>query len=271
MQRCPPRFGLPREPMPRTARRFVLLAALALLLASAPAWATRFFPVAASRSPEDDGWQSFLDGWRAFGDVTTLHMLSIVLMSLLLSASIAWHPRCYGRASTLEEVEQPKTFLLYALVGSVVGRICGVSETMALVIFGLGGLFRFRSDAGSPKDAGRLILVTLVGISCGLDQFVPAVVATAVAWMVIWMMEAQGAHRLVVKGLGPDLLPRAAAAYHEQLKRAGAKVMSENKNFGKGQVAFVLLVPGAMPRSDLEDRLRQVPQDLQGAVDWESG
>jgi len=47
-----------------------------------------------------------------------------------------------------------------------------------LVVFGIGGLTRFRSAADSTRDTVRLIIVTLVGLTAGLGLLHFAVIIT---------------------------------------------------------------------------------------------
>jgi len=46
-------------------------------------------------------------------------------------------------------------------------------------------------------------------------------------------------------------------------------VMSEKKNFLKGQLAFVFRAPGKLDREQLEVLFKDIPPKLQGAPDWE--
>jgi hypothetical protein len=86
-----------------------------------------------------DGWSSFFNGWMV------LDTLIVLMMSLLLGAVIAYHPSTRRRVSSLEHFEQPKTFLMYAMVAAVVSLIVKEQPAMAIVVFGIGGLMRFRT------------------------------------------------------------------------------------------------------------------------------
>ena len=205
----------------------------------------------------------------AFRLVESLELLVGLVLSTLLAMAIAYHPRSYGKAATLEEAEQPKSFLLYATIGVIIGQVVDFDSNMALVFFGLGGLFRFRTEVGPAKDTGRVILVTCIGVACGLKIFLLAVISTAFAWLLIFFLEGRVAHRVVVKGIEPGLLAQASEAYEEVLRENGFNVMSEKKNFLKGQVAFVFRAPGKLDREQLEVLFKDIPPKLQGAPDWE--
>ena len=52
----------------------------------------------------------------------------------------------------------------------------------------------------------------------------------------------------------------------------GGRVLSEKKNFAKAEVAFVFRAPYRIKRDDLEHLFEiEVPEEMQGAVDWETG
>ncbi len=214
-----------------------------------------------------DLWQpftAFLDLWRV------LDMFIVFLLAAALGAVIAYHPRTREKASTLPELEQPKTFIMYALVGAVIARIVEANSAMAFVVFGIGGLMRFRTDVGPAKDTGRVILTAVVGVCCGLKMLVVAVTATLFGWVLLWMLERDTFTRLLVKGLPADALGPAAAAYRRVLVQAGCRVFGERKKVIEGQVSFVFSAPDPFDRERFEDRLTSaVPEHLRGALDWD--
>ena len=139
----------------------------------------------------------------------------VFLLAAVLGAVIAYHPRTRAKASTLAELEQPKTFIMYALVGAVTAKIVEANSAMAFVVFGIGGLMRFRTDVGPAKDTGRVILTAVVGVCCGLKLLVVAVGATAFGWVLLWLLEKETFTRLLVKGLPHDIVaprPRPTGA-----------------------------------------------------------
>lgn len=213
--------------------------------------------------------KEFVEAWRSFTSFRVIDMLVSLGLAILLAAIIAYHPRSYGKASTLEEAEQPKIFLMYAIIGVLCAQVVMIDSNMAFVIFGLGGLFRFRTDIGPAKDTGRVIFATCAGLCCGLQIYMVAIVGTVVAWILIYFLEGRVAHRVVVKGIEPALLPQASEAYEDVLRENGFNVMSEKRNFLKGQVAFVFRAPGKLDREELELLFKDIPPKLQGAPDWE--
>ena len=219
----------------------------------------------------DHVWKEFLKDWQGFNNWPLLvSVLVSLLLSVVLALPIAYHPRSWGKASSLEEAEQPKIFMMYGLVGAVVAQIVKAYPSMSLVVFGIGGLLRFRTDTGPARDTGRVILVTCVGLCCGMGLYLVAVEATVFGWLLIYWLERQAAHKVSIKGLEPPILAQAADAYREVLVENGLSVMSEKKNFLKKQVAFVFRAAESLGPDDLEQLFKDIPPKLQGAVDWES-
>lgn len=211
------------------------------------------------------------DGWMGFANWEfVLEILVALGLATLLSALIAYHPRIYGKAATLEEVDQPKIFIMYAVVGVIVAEIVTANTSMALVVFGIGGLLRFRTDVGAARDTGRVILVTVIGLTCGLKIYVVGILGTAFAWILIWFLESRVTYRILVKGLDPTVLAQSGEAHEEVLLENGLQIMSKKVNFIKGQVSFVFRAPGKLDREELEQVFKDIPPKLQGPVDWES-
>jgi hypothetical protein len=214
------------------------------------------------------GWSAFLDGWRL------LDMAIVFSLAAALGAVIAYHPRTRAKASTLPELEQPKTFIMYALVGAVIAKIVEANSAMALVVFGIGGLMRFRTDVGPAKDTGRVILTAVVGVCCGLKLFVVALMGTAFGWVLLWALERDTFTRLLVKGLAHDVVGPAAEAYRRVLVQVGCRVLGERKKLPEGQMAgqvtFILATPQQFDRERVEQHLAvSVPDHLRGALDWD--
>ena len=260
-----------RSRFPKSGRRGVLGLGLLLVLVllwtgegTALSWDNLLGVQKEAKPQVKEGWEAFTD-WEFMMDI-----LVALGMATVLSALIAYHPRTYGKAATLEEVDQPKIFIMYSVVGAMVAEIVKAFPSMALVVFGIGGLLRFRTDVGAARDTGRVILVTILGLACGLKIYPVAVVGTAFGWILIYVLESRVTHRMLVKGLEQSVLAQSVQAYEEVLLENGLQLMSKKMNFIKGQVAFVFRAPGQLDREELEDLFKDIPPKLQGAVDWES-
>jgi hypothetical protein len=211
-------------------------------------------------------------GWRGFLDAPfLLSVLAALLLAAGLGALIAFHPMTRQTMDTREEAEVPNVYIVYAVVGAVIGEMVRkYGLVIGLVVFGIGGLIRFRTDTGSTRNMGRLILVTLIGLSSGLGLPHFAVVTTLFAFGLIWLLDARPVRRLVVKELPPGRVAEAADAYREGLRRVGCVILSERKSFSKQHVAFVFRAKRRNTQEGLHAALTaQVPPEVRGELDWE--
>lgn len=211
------------------------------------------------------------EGWKGFTDVAFLGQALLALaLATLLGALLAYHPRRRHTVDSVEAADAPKVFLLYAVIGAAIGiMVLKYGLVVGFVVFGIGGLTRFRTDLPNAPDTGRLILITLVGLSCGLDLPHVAVLTAAFGFAVMMVLGARARYYIEVKGLNRTEVRRAADAYREALAREGCRIIGERKSFVKEQVTFIFHAPHALRRDGLVQRLEaDVPENLRGVVDW---
>lgn len=252
--------------------RLLALTLLALPSAALGNPATGMFGTGAPAAavPQRRGMDALREGWESFGDHwLLLDMVVVLLFALLLGALIAYHPSTRRRISTLEHFEQPKTLLMYAVVAAVVALIVEVQPAMAFVIFGIGGLLRFRTDVGEAKDTGRVILVTVVGLCCGLKIYIVAVPATVIGWILIFLLEQQITGIIRVSGVGEQALLEATRSYRNVITEAGCKIIGEQTKFIKREFNFVVKAPATLDRQKLQSKFDALPIDTRGVVDYE--
>jgi hypothetical protein len=211
------------------------------------------------------GWSGFLDY-----EYLLLSFAALVLATVLGSV-IAFHPTVRHHIDTREEAELPKVYAMYALVGAVVGVIVlEYGIVVGFVVFGLGGLMRFRTDTTSARDTGRLILVTLIGLISGLNLPHFAVLATLFAWVLIYIFDGNPVCNIEVNEIPDGKVRPAADAYRQVLEGLGCKIISEKKSFGKHRVEFIFRAPRSKTREVMHAALcDQVPGDLRGELDWQ--
>lgn len=247
-----------------TIVRLVLIAVLAVLFADS-AWAQAlpdFVPNA----------DLTVAGWRGFADVGfMLDSLLLLTLAAVLGLVIGYHPTTERAADTLEEIEAPKVYVLYAIVGAIVGlMVVRYGTVLGFVVFGIGGLIRFRTELRSATLTGQVILITLIGLACGLHLPHAAVLATAFVFVLMFLLHSRPAYRLEIQGLPSERINEAAAAYRDQMVAQGCKVLSEKKNPAKERVIFV--VRGA--RNVTHERLEElfaanIDPALRGSIDWD--
>lgn len=211
------------------------------------------------------GWAGFLDS-----EALTQSFFALVL-AIFLAAVLAFHPTTAKLVDTREEAELPKVMILYGLVGAVVGEIVlEYGMVVGFVIFGLGGLMRFRTDVSSTRDTGRLIMVTLIGLIAGLNLPHFAVMATAFAWLLVWVFDGHPVCEVEVHEIPKGKVKDASEAYRATLAEIGCKIISEDKSFTKGRIDYVIRAPRNKTQSQLNAALcEKVPAEVRGEINWQ--
>ena len=247
------------------ARSVIVMAplGLVLLLASAPVAAAQDALTFDTQALRAVGWRGFLDF------VYILESFASLVLATALGALIAFHPMTSRTVDTLEEIELPKVYIMYALIGAVVGvTVLKYGLVVGFVVFGLGGLMRFRTNTTSTRDTGRLILVTLIGLICGLNLPHFAVLAALFAFVLIYFFDANPTCRVVIEDLAEKRVGPAAEAYAAALAALGCKILSRKMSLARGRVELVF-----RSRAHSLQQLRvalpaQVPENLRGEMDW---
>jgi hypothetical protein len=215
---------------------------------------------------------SFGEGWQGFTDLGFLvNMLLTLLLAAVLGATIAYHPKRLLTADTLEEIEAPKVYIMYAVIGAFIGiLVVKYGLVVGFVLFGIGGLIRFRTVLRSASLTGHVIFVTLIGLACGLDLPHVAVIATAFGFVLIYILDAQTTYRIDIRTLTQERIADASAAYREVLEKHGCRILSEKKNPLKERVTFIFRSNRRVERQRLEGLLdTEIDPTLRGAVDWQ--
>ena len=237
-----------------------------LAVGSAPAWSQQIPDFSAMDS------QFVAEGWRGFTDVAFLAnaFLTMTLASVL-GAIIAFHPRYTRSVDTFAEIEAPKVYIMYAVIGALIGiMVVKYGLVIGFVLFGIGGLIRFRTVLRSAHLTGHVIFVTLIGLSCGLELPHVAVLATAFGFVLIYVLDARITYRIAVKPIPREHVVEAAAAYREVLMQQGCHILSEKKNTVKERISFIFRTSSKVTRLRLEEALEaDVDERLKGPIDWE--
>ena len=199
-----------------------------------------------------------------------LHELGVLVLATALGATIAYHPRSRKRVDSLEEAEAPKVYLTYAVVGAVIGlMVVQYGMVVGFVVFGIGGLFRFRTALPSAANTGRLILVTLVGLSCGLDLPHLGVLASAFGVALIFVLDRDITCQIEVKGLSDERLVASASAYRALIEGYGGDVIREKKSFSRSRATLIFRVPYRFDLEVLERAFEdEIEASARGSVDW---
>jgi len=212
------------------------------------------------------------EGWAGFADLSFLLNATLTLiLATLLGAALAYHPRLIETADTLEEIDARKVYMLYAVIGALIGMlVVKYGLVVGFVLFGIGGLIRFRTIMGSAALTGQVIFVTLIGLACGLDLPHVAVLATVFGFGLIFVLHAKVTYQADIRDVPPERFNEAAAAYRTTLERLGCKVVREKKSPSKNRLQFIFLGDHYTTNSELENDIdAEIDPALRGFIDWE--
>ena len=131
---------------------------------------------------------------------------------------------------------------------------------------------RFRTNTGTSIQTGRLILVALIGLCCGLKMIYIAVVSTLVGWILIYFLERKTLYQIEIKAINPEAFSASVESYRLALKKLKCNIIIEKKNISKAKVDFIFSSPSKLRREGIENFLsQQVSEDEQGSIDWDLG
>jgi len=244
----------------------ILRIAFSLLLVASTAWSQQVSDFDVQKS------ELKAEGWQGFADLGFLGNAFLTLtLAAVLGAIIAYHPRYMRAADTFEELEAPKIYIMYAVMGALIGiMVVKYGLIIGFVLFGIGGLIRFRTVLRSAHLTGNVILVTLIGLLSGLELPHVAVLATVFSFVLVYVLHARVTYRIDIRAVPREFVAEAAAAYRSVLEKQGCRILSEKKNPEKERVSFIFRTSPKVTRHQLEDLFEtRVDASLRGSLDWE--
>ncbi|MCX6929057.1 MAG: MgtC/SapB family protein [Verrucomicrobia bacterium] len=169
---------------------------------------------------------------------------------------LSWSPRRSLKADPASDIEEGKTLILLGMLGAVVAEITKLSPSMAFVIFGIGSLVRFRTALDDPKLTGKAIMVVVIGLACGMDQWALGGFVTLAAWFLIYWLESHASVRLKIRVGGKQDARAVYGAVTEFLRNNRCRVKAASLCESKRSMVFVALVPAKLPASEMETVLQ---------------
>lgn len=204
-----------------------------------------------SRANLQKSFSHFTSPWFALG------LFSGLALATACAAAIAWHPRRSVKADPVEDLEQRKTLILLGMVGAVVSELVRVDAAMALVIFGIGGLIRFRTVLENPKLTGKAILVVIIGLACGLGEYAMAVFVTIFAWVLVFWLDSSVGFRLKLRMTSSHDPKAVMLALIETLRRSKVRVAAAQIYEHKRQIVVLGRMPTNLDPIQFAPTLRQ--------------
>jgi len=210
-------------------------------------------------------------GWQGFTDVSfLLNAFFTLSLSALLGALIGYHPRNREAADTLLELELPNVYILFSVIGAIIGiLVVKYGMVVGFVIFGIGGLLRFRTILDSADLTGNVIFVTLIGLSCGLNLPHVAVLATIFCFVLVYLFHVSRTFSVHINGINAATMPEASSAYRALLEQKGCRIIRERKKPTKCELSLIFRCPRSVTREQLEHLMESgISPPLKGTIDW---
>ncbi|MES2920979.1 MAG: hypothetical protein V4819_05515 [Verrucomicrobiota bacterium] len=197
---------------------------------------------------------------RGFGQFLHWQMMLRILLGFALAIGcawfIAWQPRRATQPNASTDLEETKTLILLGLVGAAVAEISKLDQNMAFVIFGIGSLVRFRTVMDNPKVTGKAIMVVVIGLACGMNEWAMAAFVTVLTRGLVLWLDTHVSARFRIRVAGKHELRPIYAEVENFLRLHRCRVKSANLDEIKRSMVFIADVPSKLDISELEMSLK---------------
>jgi hypothetical protein len=220
-----------------------------------------------------DAWESFLQGWVSFTEWRELVPFVVnVTLAILLVLPFVYLRLGKTHAYELSTIEENKSLLLYSAVSAAIAVMVLEHPAMALVVFGMGGLVRFRTRTISGLAKGRAIFAVVIGLACGLGMYPLAFIMTLMGLFSARLIGPRRAVQIRVKKLDPARFGQSRETYQRLLEEAGCLVLGVNPSPANDEFFMVAVLPEGLLPEDLNDAVfGKIPKNLRGRAQVELG
>jgi hypothetical protein len=185
------------------------------------------------------------------------------IVVLAVSSAIVFHPVRIRARRNVRDLELPRLFLMYGLIGMAIGfLVLQYGAVIGFVIFGIGGLLRFRTVIRNSTNTVEVILVTLLGLCVGLNLQHIAILIGISAWLVIWFFGRKRKYQLSVKHTNLEGLTAMLADLSQLMHKMDweinhKKLFGEHSNSTSAEAAATVIfsTEGTEEISEIEKKL----------------
>ena len=192
------------------------------------------------------------DDWRVITDSLGLfrHAPYVIDLVIGLAASVAVAlaltsaPRRAVRFDPVAAAQQRTATVTCALIGCIAAELIQASEQfllgaeIALVLFGIGGLVRFRTVFDDARQTGVAIIATVLGLACGTSEYALVAIALAVVYLVNWYLERVAVVRILVRGRKGCDLAQVQSSVAELLRKQDFRLLRVTPASREREVEF---------------------------------
>ena len=225
---------------------------------------------APSAANHGDGFDQLMQQWQYITDWQLLASIIIgLIVAALCAAMIAWQPGTGAVSRDPSYLEERKALIALGVLGAMVANIVEVSPPMALVIFGIGGLIRFRTVFERPKVTARAIGVVVIGLACGLNLIAMAIILALFFWILLLLLESKPTVEVKLQ-VDPsrdiqEIIERAKSCLHD----AGLQVFRASANRSGTQVTVTVQLDSSVTASELAETIQKsIPPGPPVVIHW---
>lgn len=184
--------------------------------------------------PSPDDWRVITNSLSLFRHPPYVTDLVLGLgSSIVVALALTSTPRRANRFDPVAQAEQRKATVICALIGCIAAELVQASEQfllgaeIALVLFGIGGLVRFRTLFDDAGQTGVAIVATVLGLACGMSEYSLVALSLAVVFLVNWWMHSTAIVQVRVKVRKNVDLAQVQAAVTGILQQRSFSVLRE--------------------------------------------
>jgi hypothetical protein len=169
--------------------------------------------------PGPDDWRVITKSLVLFRHAPyVIDMVLGLLVAIGVALALTSTPRRAVRFDPVAVAQQRMATVVCALIGCIAAELIQASEEfllgaeIALVLFGIGGLVRFRTVFDDARQTGLAIVATVLGLACGMSEYSLVAIGLVIVYLANWYMQRVAVVRIRVRGRkGCDLAQLQAA------------------------------------------------------------
>lgn len=192
-------------------------------------------PHSAKSVPGPDDWRIITNSLGLFRHAPYVTDLVLGLgCSILVALALTATPHRGARFDPVARAEQRRATVVCALIGCIAAELVQASEQfllgaeIALVLFGIGGLVRFRTLFEDAGQTGVAIVATVLGLACGMSEYSLVALSLAVVFLVTWWMNSTALVQVRVRVRKNVDLAQVQSAVASLLQERGFALLRES-------------------------------------------
>lgn len=163
-------------------------------------------PHGSKKLPNPDDWRIITNSLNLFRHAPYVTDLVLgLLCSIGVALALTASPRRAVRFDPVAYAENRRATIICALIGCIAAELVQASEhflmgaEIALVLFGIGGLVRFRTIFSDAGQTGVAIVATVLGLACGMSEYSLAALSLVIVFLAMWWMNSTAHVHLRIK------------------------------------------------------------------------